>query len=130
MPKNYKKTNPRLLNIDVYNYIAENSSLTIEQVKECFKVYCNFVKALSCNIHRPKELTIPLPNLGHFYYLVVKGRKKGSTYKIPKQFGKDTSDKEIITITLEEDEPNFDKIRFKVSPTLLNELKESSKRNE
>lgn len=115
--------NPRILSEDIYSYISQNSNLNKEQVKECFNVYCKMLRQLANSTNISEDLTIALPKVGNFYFKESKGRKKGSTYKRPIKFTKETE-----TIVLEEDEPSHFKMKFNVSYTLNNILKESSQK--
>lgn len=122
-----KKTNPRILSKDIYSYIAHNSSLTVNQVRECFDTYYSMMIDLASSGYRMNDLTVCFPKLGSFYFIKIKGRKKGTVYHLP-LVNEDSS--KSATITLEKDEPSFSKMRFRCSPTLLKKLKEVSKHYE
>lgn len=113
--------NPRILSEDIYSYISQNSNLTKNQVKECFDTYCQMLRQLASSKHLETDLTIALPKVGNFYFKESKGRKKGSTYKRPIKFTKETE-----TIILEEDEPSHLKMKFNVSYTLNDILKKNT----
>lgn len=118
-----KKDNPRLHSQDIYRFIARQSSLTAEQVQECFDVYCKLIKGIVATEVKSENLEIPLPKLGSFIFKVHKGRKKGTTYRVPIATRSSTF-KEVV---LEEDEPDYDRLTFKVRTTIQNELKQISK---
>lgn len=118
-----KKDNPRLFSGDVYRVIAQQTSLTQEQARECFNAYAQFVKTLAFSDNKPKYLEIPLPKLGSFIFKVKEGRKKGSTYMIPIERGS----KILKKVVLEEDEPNYDRLTFKVRTTIQEEIKSNAK---
>lgn len=133
MPK-YKNP-PTLYSTDIYKAISENSeNLTIPQIKECFEIYADLVERLAKSKHREKGFIIPLPKLGHFYFISKKGRKKGSTYKMPKNFYRtreydiiDDTDNKYFTVELAEDQPDYEIISFKVYHTLYTDVKRISK---
>lgn len=122
MPKDYKKENPRILSSDIYSFIANNTSLTKDQVKECFGSYYDLINQILNSNNLKEDLTISFPRMGKFYFHIRKGRKKGSTYKFPIEF----SD-EMETIVLEEDEPNYLQLKFEVSNILKKNFKERTK---
>lgn len=113
------KNNPRLINKDVYRFIASNSSLNQKQVEECFNVYKDMIYQLGTSQYIDEDITIPLPNIGYFYFTKRIGRKAGTTYKMPVRVKN-----EIRTVTLEEDEPTTHLLRFRVSVTLAKLIKE------
>lgn len=108
-----KKENPRILSSDVYAYISNNSTLNREQVRECFDTYYKMICGILESDYRFNDITIAFPKIGNFYFNECKGRKKGSTYKMPIDFGT-----EMRVVTLENDEPNYFKMKLKVSDKL------------
>ena len=113
--RNVKKNNPRILAKDLYSYIAANTSLTREQVQECFQSYSNMIMELVESKYSTNDLTITLPHLGNFYFQYFKGRKNGSTYF---QWGK---------THVANNEPSFYRIKFKAYNKVNAALKEKTK---
>lgn len=115
-----KKVNPRIRSNELFTYISANTSLTKPQVRECFKAYSEMIKEISSSKHADKGLTIILPYIGQFYYEKRKGRKGGSTYKIPDGIASTN----VITRTIDKDRPDYYILKFKVFGTLSNFIKE------
>lgn len=129
-----KKLRARIANKDIYSEVARHTDLKVEQVKQCFYVYAELVRSLSVSEYREKGFEIPLPKVGYFYFIEKKGRKKGSTYAIPKTFYReqkekinDDTDNPYFSLTLEEDEPNYETLSFKVYQPLYDSVKRSSR---
>lgn len=114
------KDRQEFISNDIYRYIASNSSLTIKQVKECFEVYKQVLTELLYSKYTNNKIVIPLPSIGKFYICKRKGRKAGSTYKIPIDF----NSKEMKTVKIEEDEKNKYLLSFSVGKTFRNEINE------
>lgn len=114
-----KKVNPRIRSNELFTYISANTSLTKPQVRECFNAYANMIKEISSSKHADKGLTIILPYIGQFYYEKRKGRKGGSTYKIPDGIASTN----VIIRTIEEDRPDYYIIRFKPFGTFTDFIK-------
>ena len=117
-----RKNNPRVLTPDVYTYCANATSLTQDQVKECFEAYGRMIDALINSDTRDSSITVVLPLIGKFSFKVVKGRKAGSTYLKPnvKNFG----DNPNLTPTLvEEDQPDYERLVFKPNRGLQKQLR-------
>lgn len=120
MPKDYSKKNPRILKYDVLSYIASNSSLTQQQVGECFDTYAKMLEEVFCSKYIEETMTIPLLQVGTFYLKERRGRRKGSTYTLPitnKKKG------EIKTIILDKNEPTTYKLSFKPQKTLNDKIR-------
>lgn len=81
------KDNSRLYQEEVERYIASQTSLTKNQVKECFKSYAEMIKLIYSDNHIEKDMTIPLPYLGKFYLSKRNGRKDGTKYLLPDLYG-------------------------------------------
>lgn len=116
--KGYKKTTPRITSDDVYSYIANHSSLTREQVKECFCSYQEMMQTIIQSDNRSDDLTIAVPKLGVFYFHKKKG-KKGSTYVVPVNF---TTEYERVT----GDTPNYVQLKFTVARYLKNQMRKKT----
>lgn len=115
-----KKVNPRIRGNELFTYISANTSLTKPQVRECFQAYAKMIKEISSSKHADKGLTITLPYIGQFYYEKRKGKKSGSTYKIPDGIASTN----IVTRTIKEDKPDYYIIRFRVFGTFSKFVKE------
>ena len=115
-----KKVNPRIRGTELFTYISANTSLTRSQARECFKAYAKMIKEISSSKHADKGLTITLPYVGQFFYEKRKGRKGGSTYKIPDGIASTN----VITRTIDKDRPDYYILKFKVFGTLSNCIKE------
>ena len=104
-----KKTNQRILMPELCSFIAKNTSLTTSQVRECFNAYADMLNALIENDYKSPDIEIVLPKIGIFYFTMKKGRKKGQKIKLPNL----TNGGEDVII-LEEDEPDYEMIKFRI----------------
>lgn len=128
MPKDYVKTRPRLINEDIYRYIAKNSSLNAKEVREVFDVYKDMLEKIYTSEFIEDDFTVALPNVGHFKLRKYHGRKKGSTYNIPVLCdGEKVGDKKVV---LEEDELDSYSIYLKVGKTINTKIKNKRKEYE
>jgi hypothetical protein len=105
--KGQRKKNPSILSEQVYRDIAIATSLSQDQVRECFMGYRDMLTFYLTMENKPNDLEIAVPHLGTITFKHVEGKKKGDTYKIRSSFEKDA--KEII-VTIEEDQPNYERI--------------------
>lgn len=123
MPKKgYKKETPRIVAKDVYRFISNNSSLSKEQVKECFDTYGKMMEELLDSDDRPNDLTIVVPKIGVFRFFKVKA-KKGSTYVVPT-----CKKNEYRRITA--DRPSYVQLKFEVAKKLRDRLREKTENYE
>ena len=113
-----KMTNPRLDANTIINYVCANSSLTREQVRECFHVYSEMLTDLTASNYFNNELTIVLPSMGQFYFGKQAGRKKGSTYCALRGL-----DRQMVV--QEEDKPDYYMLKFKP----FNRIKQAIREN-
>lgn len=118
---NKKKDKLTLAQSDIIRYIANNSpkgdeKLTQAQVRSCFKLCRQMIDEI---VDAPDidDYEIPIPYLGVFYFLRKKGRKAG-TYKMCQR-----GSSEISQFSVEQDEPDFLQVRFRVSHTLCEKVK-------
>lgn len=116
--KSTNEQNAVLLKGDIYKYIANNSSLTQEQVKECFTTYRNMLEGIFNSECFDSNIEIPIPFIGVFYFSIRHGRKKGSTYKMPNKFTN-----EVYEVTLDEDETDYPNLKFRISKGLRDIVK-------
>ena len=113
-----RKTNPRLDANTVINYICTNSSLTTDQIRECFHAYSQMLVDITENKYFNNDLTIVLPSIGQFYFGKKVGRKKGSTYCTFKG-----QNKQILV--QEENKPDYYLLKFKA----YNRIKQAIRKN-
>lgn len=113
---------PRLLCRDIYSYVAHNTSLNRKQVQECFEGYSKLIMELIQSDLTDRELTIPLPQLGNFYFSKRKGKPNGSTYKM---FAKRLEPK--MEIRTYYNDPSYYVLKLRVARKVNLILKEVSK---
>ena len=113
-----RMTNPRLDANTVINYLSTNSSLTKDQVRECFHAYAQMLVDITESKYFNNDLTIVLPSIGQFYFGKRAGRKKGSTYCAFKG-----QDKQILV--QEENKPDYFLLKFKT----FNRIKQAIRKN-
>lgn len=49
---------------DIYRAVAQQSSLTIPQVRECFLTYSKILEQIADSPNRPKNYRVPIPHVG------------------------------------------------------------------
>jgi len=118
-----KKNNQRILCKDIYEFISRNTSLNKSQVKECFNAYYEMIFALIESDYKNPNMQITLPKIGVFYFTKKKGKKKGQKIRIPNL----TNGTEDVII-LEEDEPDYEQIRFRIHNRLKNKNKQITRK--
>ncbi len=118
-----KKENPRIIASDVYKYVSKNSSLSERQVRECFQVYYEIVMKVLSSDYKSPAMEITLPHLGVFYFTKKKGNKKGKKFVIP-----DLTNGGQNVIIIDEDEPDYEQIRFRVHKRIKDKNKELTRR--
>ena len=114
-----KMTNPRLDANTVINYLSTNSSLTKEQIRECFHAYSQMLVDLTESNYFKNDLTVVLPSIGQFYFNKKAGRKKGSTYCA---FNGATNKQILVQ---EKDKPDYYMLKFKA----FNRIKKAIRAN-
>lgn len=119
-----KKNNQRIISTDIYFQIAKQSeNLTIAQVKECFQLYYKLLNGIVESSYKNSNMQFYLPNIGYFYFTPIKGKKKGSTYRIP-----NLVEGTVEIVEREKDEPDYEQLRFKINPSLKNRVKFETKK--
>lgn len=118
-----KKNYQRILSSDIYSFISKNTSLSKEQVRECFQAYYKMLYSLIESEYKSPDMQIVLPNIGNFYFTRKKGKKKGQKIKIPNL----TNGGEDVII-LEEDEPDYEIIKFRIYTRLKNKNKQLTRK--
>lgn len=53
-----------LHSVDIYRAIAQQTSLTNSQVKECFAAYRNIIEQIADSATRPLNYSMPIPHIG------------------------------------------------------------------
>lgn len=119
-----RRGRPKLLSDDIYKCIAQQSSLTQQQARECFLAYYNILVSLIDSEDRPENFVMMLPKMGNFAFKNIKGKKKGFKYSIPAE---PYSKSERKIIVLDEDEPDYERITFELSNALQERVKRVSK---
>lgn len=114
-----KMTNPRLNANTIINYLSTNSSLTKDQVRECFNAYAEMLIDLTESNYFNTDLSIALPSIGKFYFGKKAGRKKGSTY-----CAFHGTSKQIRT--QEKDKPSFYMLKFKPFNRIKKAIRENT----
>lgn len=107
---------------DVIKALAKTTSLTIPQVQELFLAYEKLINTVKKSNYAD-ELTIALPYIGKISFIEKKGRKAGTVYRRPNEFKKGEKATDYI---VEEDEPNYLRLKFDFLPLLQKETKELS----
>ena len=115
------KTNPRLNARDIENYISSKTSLTQPQVKECFRALKDIIQGIAEDSHFNDKITITLPQIGQFYFVKQKGRKRGSTYTVFDGCN------EKKTVILTKPKPSYYILRLKVFRRIHDSIMESTK---
>lgn len=118
-----KKNYQRILSSDIYSFISKNTSLSKAQVRECFQAYYKMLYSLIESEYKSPDMQIVLPNIGNFYFTRKKGKKKGQKIKIPNL----TNGGEDVII-LEEDEPDYEIIKFRIYTRLKNKNKQLTRK--
>lgn len=107
---------------DVIKALAKTTSLTITQVQELFLAYENLLYTVAKSNYAD-EITIALPYIGKISFIEKKGKKAGVTYRKPTSFEKGA---ETVEYALEEDEPDYLRLKFDFLPALQKTTKETS----
>lgn len=111
---------------------SNKTGLTIDQLKEAINLYTLTIRDLLTSKTCPEDIKFTIPNIGKIKLNQKKGLKAGSTYKISENFGMTSEGRraETITVTVEEDQPDYQRAFVDVFPTLQREIREvSEKRN-
>lgn len=110
---------------DIYSYIANNTSLTTVQVKECFEAYRDMVYSIAMSDFVDVGLKIPFPSIGSFQFFKRKGLKKGSTYtNIGYYNERQESNEKVVR---DKDTEAYYLLRLKLYPNFVKSIKEKTK---
>lgn len=108
---------------DIINTLARTTSLSQAQVKEVFVALECLMNALAKSNYA-QDLSITIPYLGKITFSEKKGKKAGSTYKQASGFG---GNRKTEIVTIEEDEPDYLRLKFDFMPKIQNLVKEESR---
>lgn len=129
----YKKKDVTNITLDIIiKKVAQQTGLTIDQVRTALNGYGKVVVETIMLNTCPDNLTISFPIIGKFIFKNKSGLKAGSTYTKPVLFGavKKGDKIEIETVVVEEDRPDYVRLWFETAPTIQKNLREASeKRN-
>lgn len=114
-----KKDKQKQTGAETISLIAKQSSLTQDQVRECFLTFREMIDVI-IKSNYSSDLEFSLPYIGTFSFTKKKGKKKGSTYIVPQ------TDGTVINKTLEEDRPDYNFIRFDIRPEIQKLTREIS----
>lgn len=131
------KANPaELSNEYIIGKIAKSEEckgISKEDMRIVVKSYTLFIREYLKSSICPDDVKISIPNLGKITFKKKKGMKAGSTYKKPytesNNFGvlKDENGKGMMeTVYVTEDQPDYLRVWFEISPTLQKEVREVS----
>ena len=121
---NYKKKNKGVnITLDLLDKrVAERTSLTQPQVRECWNAVFEIVETFTLHPDCPHKFTLKLGNIGRLTLCPRSGRKVG-VYQRPDWYDKT----KIHTTVIEEETPSWQVITFKPYPAYSKKLKEMSK---
>lgn len=122
MAKYNKKKGIRITQDMLIKSIAERTSLTQSQVKECIDIMFELVEMFTLHPTCSTLFEFKMGNIGKLTLKPHSGRKVG-TYCRPNNFGKGETIYEEVT----EEEPSYQNLAFQMFPSYNNKLKEISK---
>lgn len=114
---------------DIITSVAKYSELTKDQTNQVIHNFALLLREVMLSETCPENVAITFANLGKFVLKKKDGLKAGSVVKAPLDFGKTRDENGKILFTervLEEDDPDYQRIFFEVSPKLRREIKEMS----
>lgn len=101
---------------DVYRAIAQQTSLTAPQVRECFLAYRNIIEQIADSSTRPLNYSMPIPLIGRIKFL----RK----YQDPNK--KITGAIKHVDISKTKPKEQYDKLVVSIYPALDKKVKDLS----
>ena len=101
---------------DVYRAIAQQTSLTNSQVKECFAAYRNIIEQIADSATRPLNYSMPIPHIGTIKFV----RK----YQDPNR--KLTGAIKHVDISKSKPKEQYDKLVITLHSSLANKVKDLS----
>ena len=123
MAKYNKKKGIRITQDMLIKSIAERTSLTQPQVKECINVMFDLVEMFTLHPDCSTLFEFKMGNIGKLTLKPHSGRKAG-TYKRPNNFTKGEMIEEIVEV----EEPSYQNLAFDMFPSYKLKLKETSKK--
>ena len=123
MARYNKKKGIRITQDMLIKSIAERTSLTQPQVKECIDVMFDLVEMFTLHPDCSTLFEFKLGNIGKLTLKPHSGRKVG-TYKRPNNFTKGEMIEEIVEV----EEPSYQNLAFDMFPSYKLKLKEISKK--
>jgi len=111
---------------EIIRQLSKTSGMTIKEITEPIELYTKFIADFLKSPACPKDVKIPLPNLGKFSFKQKRGLKVGDKYKAPLDFGatKDENGKIAMQeVVVTEDYPDYQRVWFDPSPQLQKEVK-------
>lgn len=114
-----RKTPIEINNADIYKFISLNSSLKVEQVKECFVTYAKLIDTFIESETVGQDVSFLLPKIGRFYFRLQKRRKKGSKYIIP-----NLKTGQLISCEITDDVCDYTRLDFMVYESIQRKLKD------
>lgn len=109
-----------LTEVEFCKEIATLTGLNRKQVKSVFQAFRNILDVQNENIELYHNDSIVVPFLGRCDYQRRLGKKAGEVRKVP-TFKKG----EILEKVLEQDEPDYYRLRFQFKPKMQTDLKEN-----
>lgn len=110
------KGDPKATTKDIYVAIARKTSLTTNQVKECFMAYKEILTCMAESPNRPLNYAVTLPHMGYFQFI---RRHQDPNRKIGGQVRNVDMSKLVI-------KDEYDSLEFVPYRTLRQYVKESS----
>lgn len=105
-----------LHSVDIYRAIAQQTSLTNSQVKECFAAYRNIIEQIADSATRPLNYSMPIPHIGTIKFV----RK----YQDPNR--KLTGAIKHVDISKSKPKEQYDKLVITLHSSLANKVKDLS----
>lgn len=119
-----KKDTPRIINNDIYTAVAKRTSLTKEQIQECFKAYSEIVLEFAEVSNKPLDFAISLPYIGYLQYQ----RYHNNKTKVSGALRYFTDGANVVDADLSKFKTNkeWDRLTFSVQPAIQRRIKEKS----
>lgn len=120
--KAYYSEVPKIRSRDLYAYIHKksNSTLSVSQIRLCFRLYAEMIKEIYSDPNTDIDITILLPYLGKFYSTKYKGKSNGTKYKIRNLFTGEVEDRVAIN------EPSYKMLKFSVNESVREMIKKKT----
>jgi hypothetical protein len=122
MPKLPKNRKSSQTNTDIARAIAKTTSLTYSQVREALDALGDMIYA-AAESEYAEDFSFAISTIGKVKFIKKNGRKAGDTYKQYCGFGEN---KRTEWVTIQEDEPDYLRLKFDFMPRLQELTKKSS----